>query len=205
MNTHTRSILVALLVGLLLSMAIGSAALADNPYPWNGGPPPGGGSPFPPNGGPPPGGGSPSYPGYGYPYYNYQYGYGYPYYNNQPAYNYPYYNNQPAYNYPYYNNQPNYNYPYYNNQPNYNYGSGPNNAYVNGFGPVLVKWVTLSTGQMVVIPAPPYNLNMPWGTFGSYAYWAAQFQWEHGRAPGDGDLEQFWMSQAAAGVLRIQF
>jgi hypothetical protein len=188
MNTHTRSILVALVVGLLLSMSVGSAALADNP--------------FPPGGGPPPGGGSPYHPGYGYPYYNYQYGHGYPYYNYQYGYSYPYYNHRPAYNYPYYNYQnyqPSYNYGYYNP------GSGTRYAYVNGFGPVLVEWVTLTTGQPVVIPAPPYNLNMPWGTFGSYAYWAAQFQWEHGRPPGDGDLVQFWISQAAAGVLRIQF
>jgi hypothetical protein len=191
MNTHTRSILVALLVGLLLSMAIGSTALADNP--------------FPPNGGPPPGGVSPYYPynnyqyGYSYPYYNYQYGYSYPYNNYQYGYSYPYNNYRPAYNYPYYNYQPNYNY------ANYNYGSGNGYAYVNGFGPVLVESVVLATGQTVVIPAPPYNLNMPWGTFGSYANWAAQFQWAHGRPPGDGDLVQFWMSQAAAGVLSIQF
>jgi len=186
MNTHTRSILVALLVGLLLSTAIGSTALADNP--------------FRPYGGPPPGGVPPYYPGYGYPYHNHQYGYSYPHYNYRRNYSYPYYNYQYGYNYPYYNYQPNYNYAYSNN-----YGSGNSYAYVNGFGPVPVEWVTLTTGQTVVIPAPPYNLNMPWGTFGSYANWAAQFQWEHGRPPGDGDLVGFWISQAAAGVLSIQF
>ena len=202
MTTHTRSILVALLVGLLLTMAIGPAALADNPYP--------------PCGGSVPGGGSSCYPYYynqygtGYPYYYYQYGTSYPYYYYQYGSSYPYYNYQYSSSYPYYNYQPAYNYSSYNYQPAYNYQSynyAPGNryAYVNGFGPVLVQWVTLSTGQTAVIPAPPYNLNMPWGTFGSYAYWAAQFQWEHGRPPGDGDQVQFWLSQAAAGVLRIQF
>jgi hypothetical protein len=68
-----------------------------------------------------------------------------------------------------------------------------------------VESAILTTGQTVVIPAPPYNLNLPWGTFGNHANWAAQFQWERGRAPVDTDLVEFWLSQAVAGVLSIDY
>jgi hypothetical protein len=75
--------------------------------------------------------------------------------------------------------------------------------YVDGFGPVAVMSVLLSTGQSVTIPILPYSTNMVWGSFGTYANWAAQFQAQNGRAPTDQDTVDFWISQALAGQLRI--
>jgi hypothetical protein len=75
--------------------------------------------------------------------------------------------------------------------------------FVDGFGPVLVMSVQLSTGQTFTIPAPPYSLSMIWGSFGTYANWAAQFQAQNGRAPTEQDQIDFWISQASAGQLRI--
>jgi hypothetical protein len=75
--------------------------------------------------------------------------------------------------------------------------------FVDGFGPVPVMSVQLSTGQTLTIPAPPYSLSMIWGSFGTYANWAAQFQAQNGRAPTEPDQIDFWISQASAGQLRI--
>jgi hypothetical protein len=75
--------------------------------------------------------------------------------------------------------------------------------YVDGFGPVAVMSVQLATGQTVTIPIPPYAPNMIWGSFGTYANWAAQFQVQNGRAPTDQDQIDFWISQALAGQLRV--
>jgi hypothetical protein len=94
----------------------------------------------------------------------------------------------------------------YNYFPVYSYSFIPNTSnseYVDGFGPVPVMSVQLSNGQTVVVPAPPYNPSMIWGSFGSYANWAAQFQAQNGRAPTEQDQVDFWISQAAAGQLRI--
>ncbi len=63
--------------------------------------------------------------------------------------------------------------------------------------------VVASNGVTYVIPAPPYNFNMPWGSFGSFANWAAQFQGQNGRPPTEQDEVDFWISQAAAGLLSI--
>jgi hypothetical protein len=91
--------------------------------------------------------------------------------------------------------------------PVYNYSYIPNTSnseYVDGFGPVPVMSVQLSTGQTVVIPAPPYNPNMVWGQFGTYANWAAQFSASHGGVgPTQQDQTDFWISQAISGQLRI--
>jgi hypothetical protein len=89
--------------------------------------------------------------------------------------------------------------------PGYTYSfiGASNSMYVNGFGPVPVGSVQMSNGQSVTIPVPPYNLNMTWGSFGTYANWAAQFQAQNGRAPTEQDQIDFWISQALAGQLSI--
>jgi hypothetical protein len=89
--------------------------------------------------------------------------------------------------------------------PGYNYSfiGASSSMYVDGFGPVAVESVQLSNGQTVQIPAPPYNQSMAWGSFGTYANWAAQFQAQNGRAPTDQDAVNFWISQAVSGQLRI--
>jgi hypothetical protein len=90
--------------------------------------------------------------------------------------------------------------------PLLSYSFIPNTAssmFVDGFGPVAVMSVQLSTGQTATIPMPPYSLNMIWGSFGTYANWAAQFQAQNGRAPTEQDQIDFWISQASAGQLRI--
>jgi phosphoribosylformylglycinamidine (FGAM) synthase PurS component len=99
---------------------------------------------------------------------------------------------------------PGYNFSYVPGTYNYSYvPSSQSSMYVDGFGPVAVESVQLSNGQTVQIPAPPYNQSMTWGSFGTYANWAAQFQAQNGRAPTDQDLINFWISQALAGQLRI--
>jgi hypothetical protein len=75
--------------------------------------------------------------------------------------------------------------------------------FVDGFGPVAVTSVQLTNGQTVTIPSLPYSPNMVWGTFGTYANWAAQFQAANGRPPTEQDAINFWISQALAGVLKI--
>ncbi len=89
--------------------------------------------------------------------------------------------------------------------PGYSYSfiGATNSMYVDGFGPVPVASIQLSNGQTVTIPVPPYNLSMPWGSFGTYANWAAQFQAQNGRAPTDQDVIDFWISQATAGMLNV--
>jgi hypothetical protein len=85
----------------------------------------------------------------------------------------------------------------------YSFVSGTSFAYVDGFGPVLVASVATTTGQTVVMPVAPYNLNMLWGSFVTYGNWAAQFQAQNGRPPVEADQVQFWVSQAVAGLLTI--
>ena len=49
-----------------------------------------------------------------------------------------------------------------------------------------------------IIPAPPYDHNMPWGSFGTYQNWANAFFAGHGRPPLQQDEVDFWASQAFA-------